>query len=168
MAHRDIKPENIFLVASGDLKLLDLGLAALPGLDDSGRDSLGGTTRYMAPELFRGATASPTSEVFSIGVTIYRMFSGGAFPFGRHERYPLARARRDLPEWLGRIIAKAIENDPAKRFADAGAMREALEHGLAHQDWHGKPARSVDALTLWRALAAALALLCLALVLGRR
>jgi hypothetical protein len=159
--HRDIKPENIFLLGSGEVKLLDLGLAALPGLDEAGRDSLGGTTRYMAPELFKRAPASARTEVFSLGVTLYRMFSGGAYPFGRREAFPLARARPDLPPWLGNIIAQAIATDPNDRFADAGALRDALEHGLAHEDWRGGRNRRLDAATVWRAVSGVLALLCL-------
>ncbi len=166
--HRDIKPENIFLLASGEIKLLDLGLAALPGLYRGGRDELGGTTRYMAPELFRGEAASSRSEVFSLGVTLYRMFSAGHFPFGRNEAYPLARARPDLPPWLGRAIAQAIEIDPARRLNDAADFRRALEHGLAHEDWRGPPAARGDNAKLWRMIAACLALCCLALALWRR
>ena len=169
IVHRDIKPENIFLLATGEIKLLDLGLAALPGLDATETDALGGTTRYMAPELFRGVAAGPRSEVFSLGVTLYRLFSGGDFPFGRREAVPLARARPDLPSWLGRAIAKAITFDPEARFADAAAFRQALEHGLTHEDWRAPPQRRfTDSLTLWRALAAVLALACVALALWRR
>ncbi|MDI9850130.1 protein kinase [Rhodoblastus sp. 17X3] len=169
IVHRDIKPENVFLLETGEIKLLDLGLAALPGLDDSEADALGGTTRYMAPELFRGAAAGQGSEVFSLGVTLYRLFSGGDFPFGRREAFPLARARRDLPPWLGRALAKAIESDPSARFADAAAFRLALEHGLTHEEWRGPPQRRFgDSVNVWRALAALLALACLALAFGRR
>ena len=74
-----------FCSSDGDLRLLDLGLAFLPGIDSAESDQLGGTTRYMAPELFKGAPAGPRSEVFSLGVTLYRLFSGGDFPFGRRE-----------------------------------------------------------------------------------
>ena len=94
VVHRDIKPENVILLNDGDLRLLDLGLAFLPGIDSAESDQLGGTTRYMAPELFKGAQAGPRSEVFSLGVTLYRLFSGGEFPFGRREAWPLARFRR--------------------------------------------------------------------------
>jgi hypothetical protein len=167
--HRDIKPENIFLLTSGELKLLDLGLAALPGLDDDARDDFGGTTRYMAPELFKGEAAGPRSEVFSLGVTLYRMFSGGDFPFGRNESRPLARARPDLPAWLGKAIGQAIQLDPSLRFADAASFRRALDHGLAHEDWRGHvPARFGDKARLWRLIALALAICCLVLALWRR
>ncbi|WP_374545699.1 bifunctional protein-serine/threonine kinase/phosphatase [Rhodoblastus sp.] len=169
IVHRDIKPENIFLLEGGDIKLLDFGLAALPGLDDPDADSLGGTTRYMAPELFRGVAASESSEVFSLGVTLYRMFSGGAFPFGRREAVPLARARPDLPRWLGATLGRALETDPARRYPDAAALREALLYGLAHEDWSGPPVRRREwGLAFWRAAAGLLALACLLLILARR
>ena len=165
--HRDIKPENIFLLTSGELKLLDLGLAALPGHDGEARDDLGGTTRYMAPELFKGEAAGPRSEVFSLGVTLYRMFSGGDFPFGRNESWPLARARPDLPPWLGKAIGQAIQTDSARRFSDAAELRRALEHGLAHDDWRGTPPRRRDDARIWRLIAVALAICCVALALWK-
>jgi hypothetical protein len=154
VVHRDIKPENIMLLADGDLRLLDLGLVFLPGLDGSAGDQLGGTTRYMAPELFRGAEAGPRSEVFSLGVTLYRLFSGGDFPFGRHETFPLARLRPDAPEWFGRALARAIDSDPQRRFADAAAFGQALEQGLLHGALPVvRPRWRLDSLWLWRALA---------------
>lgn len=145
--HRDLKPENIILLANGDVRLLDLGLAYLPGLDDPDDSRLGGTTRYMAPELFGKTPAGPRSEVFSLGVTIYRMFSGGEFPFGRREAYPLARLRPDIPPWLGLCLKRAIDVDPDQRFADADAFSKALEEGLLHGAKDGPGARPPG---LWR------------------
>jgi serine/threonine protein phosphatase PrpC len=131
VVHRDLKPENILLLPDGEIKLLDLGLAYLPGVDEPDDDRLGGTTRYMAPELFRKAPADQRSEVFSLGVTLYRLFSGGAFPYGVRESYPLQRERPDLPAWLGRCLGRAIEMDRGKRFKDAGEFASALENGLS-------------------------------------
>ena len=140
--HRDLKPENIILLSNGDVRLLDLGLAYLPGLDDPDDSRLGGTTRYMAPELFGKTPAGPRSEVFSLGVTIYRMFSGGEFPFGRREHYPLARLRPDIPPWLGMCLKRAIEIDPEQRFASAEAFSKALEEGLLHGEKDGPGEKS--------------------------
>jgi len=130
IVHRDLKPENIMLLSENEVKLLDLGLAYLPGIDI--RDSVkpGGTLRYMAPELLKGATANARSEVYALAVTIYRMFAGGAYPFGQREGLPLKRLRPDLPGWLGKIIQKAMAEEPVERFADAGEMAKALYEGL--------------------------------------
>jgi len=167
--HRDIKPENVMLLADGDLRLLDLGLAFLPGLDSSASEQLGGTTRYMAPELFRGVDAGPRSEVFSLGVTLYRLFSGGHFPYGRRESFPLARLRPDVPEWFGRVLARAIDADPARRFADAADFRQALEQGLLHGSLQNpRPRLRRDSLALWRALTAILAAALLIVLLKGR
>lgn len=128
--HRDIKPENVMLLANNDIKLIDLGLAYLPGIDLAEVAIPGGTLRYMAPELLKGVPANGRTEVFSLAVTIYRMFSGGAYPFGQHETWPLSRMRPDLPRWLGEVIARGIATDPATRFADTGEMGAALQDGL--------------------------------------
>ena len=134
VVHRDLKPENILLPNEGGLRLIDLGLAYLPGLDDTAEDRLGGTTRYMAPELFRASSPDTRSEVFSLGVTIYRMFSGGHFsirPMGKDSRYPeggriclcglanvstrLWRPTQRCVLTAPRIFAKALEAGPQGR-----------------------------------------------------
>ena len=122
--HRDVKPENFILYANNQLKLTDFGLARI----QTGRanQSASGTLAYMAPEQAMGR---PTfrSDVFSLGLVIYRMFSGQLpeYPF----EWPLpgaARARRVLsPEFL-ELIRKAIDPVPSKRFRDAIAMQNAL------------------------------------------
>jgi serine/threonine protein phosphatase PrpC len=130
IVHRDLKPDNVLLLSGGEIKLIDLGMAYLPGLDEPDDDRLGGTTRYMAPELFRNVPADQCSEVFSLGVTIYRMFSGGAFPFGQREAIPLRRLRPDLPAWVGECLKKTIATDRSKRFQNAAEFAGALEQGL--------------------------------------
>jgi hypothetical protein len=158
IVHRDLKPENILLLPDGEIKLLDLGLAYLPGVDEPDDDRLGGTTRYMAPELFKKQPADQRSEVFSLGVTVYRLFSGGPFPFGQRETVPLQRLRPDLPAWLGQCLMRAMENNREKRFKDASEFARALENGLskgAAQPLGGSSPqhRWINALRLWQGLA---------------
>jgi hypothetical protein len=153
--HRDLKPDNIMLLPDNEIRLLDLGLAYLPGIDFADALKPGGTLRYMAPELIRGAPASARSEVFALAVTIYRMFAGGAYPFGQHEALPLRRLRPDLPAWLGRILKRALADDPAARFADAGELGKALQHALvsgAEEPGPGPLAR-FDTLRAWQVAA---------------
>jgi Protein kinase domain/Protein phosphatase 2C len=158
IVHRDLKPENILLLPGGEIKLLDLGLAYLPGVDEPDDDRLGGTTRYMAPELFRKQPADQRSEVFSLGVTVYRLFSGGPFPFGQRETIPLQRHRPDLPAWLGQCLIGAMEKNPEKRFKDASEFARALENGLSEGAMRPLGTlppqhRWVDPLRLWQGLA---------------
>lgn len=129
--HRDIKPDNVMLLDEhGEVRLLDLGLAYLPGIDTTEAAKPGGTIRYMAPELLHHAPASARTEVYALGVTIYRMFSAGPFPFGQGEKVPLARLRPDLPRWLGLVVQRALAPEPEDRYADAGELARALQTGL--------------------------------------
>jgi hypothetical protein len=159
--HRDIKPDNVMLPDHrGELKLLDLGLAFLPGIDAADAIKPGGTIRYMAPELLRGSPASPCTEVYALGVTLYRMFSGGPFPFGQNEKLPLAKMRPDLPYWLGEALGRALAATPEERFPDTGAFARALQAGLAEGQEKPLPARRrlVSTLRLWQAAALLFAL----------
>ncbi len=165
VVHRDIKPDNVMLPGRGEVKLLDLGLAYLPGIDSLDSTKPGGTIRYMAPELLRGSPASPRSEVYALGVTIYRMFSGGPFPFGQHEKLPLAKQRPGLPRWLGEALERALAAKPEERFADAAAFARALQAGLAEGQERALP-RHVPLITplrLWQAATVLFAGLSLAL-----
>jgi serine/threonine protein phosphatase PrpC len=175
VVHRDLKPENILLLPDAEIKLLDLGLAYLPGVDEPDDDRLGGTTRYMAPELFRKQPADQRSEVFALGVTIYRLFSGGSFPFGQRETIPLQRLRPDLPAWLGRCLTRAMDANRDKRFQDAGEFARALETGLSQgvmQPFANLPHRNrlIDPLRIWQGFTClfAAASLVLLIILLRR
>jgi len=136
--HRDIKPDNVMLEVGGGLKLIDLGVARLRQFEEEGAVESPGTPSYMAPELFAAAAADESSDIFALGVTVYRMFTGGTYPYGEVEAFSsprfgkavsLARERPDLPAWLDRAIAGAIAIDRRDRYADAVEFAFELEHG---------------------------------------
>jgi serine/threonine protein phosphatase PrpC len=138
IVHRDIKPENVLLEANGGLKLIDLGVARLPRFEEAETLEVPGTRSYMAPELFAGTPADESTDLFALGVTVYRMFTGGAYPYGEIEPFaqprfgraaPLSRSRPDLPAWLERCIARALATDRRDRFADVIEFGFELEHG---------------------------------------
>ena len=155
IVHRDIKPENIMLLENNEIRLLDLGLAYLPGIDVATAMKPGGTIRYMAPELLQGTGANARTEVYALAITLYRMFTGGAYPFGQREPIPLARLRPDLPRWLGQCLAQALAPKPTDRFADAGEFACALQLGLVSgAENHARPPKTAlfTQLRLWQAL----------------
>ncbi|OGI50109.1 MAG: protein phosphatase [Candidatus Muproteobacteria bacterium RIFCSPHIGHO2_12_FULL_60_33] len=140
IVHRDIKPDNVMLATDGSLRLLDLGVARLPGLEAAPDDAIPGTPSYMAPELFDGQAGDERSDLYALGVTLYRLFSGH-YPYGEVEafsrprfakRIPLSQYRPDLPAWLDALLARATAVDPAQRFGDAMELAIELEHSLAH------------------------------------
>jgi len=166
--HRDLKPENVMLVTGGGFRLLDLGLAYLAGVEDKAGQGLAGTIRYMAPELLRGAGPDDRTEVYALGIILYRLAAFGRFPRpGADVASALRRIRPDLPPGLAAIIAAALDQAPARRPENAGlladAVAEALHHGAGNRL---SPRRLASPLALWRGLALALGLaLLLALAL---
>jgi serine/threonine protein phosphatase PrpC len=136
--HRDIKPENIILMAGGGLKLVDLGVARLPQVAQADEVHIPGTPSFMAPEQFEGSPGDERSDIFALGVTLYRMFTGGSYPFGEIEPFTkpkfktpemLSVKRRDLPAWLESLILQALAPDPEERFQDGFEMAFKLETG---------------------------------------
>jgi hypothetical protein len=136
--HRDIKPDNVILTASG-LKLVDLGVARLPRVDEFAASEVPGTPSYLAPEMFSGNAGDEATDQFALGVTFWRLFAG-RFPYGEAEAFsrprfgalePPSRNREDLPAWLDTMLMRCVAVEPGERFADAVELLRALEGGAA-------------------------------------
>ena len=143
--HRDIKPSNLMLTRGGRCKVSDFGLARI---DDSGDLSSvmpdsGGTGQFVAPEILRGVPASPQSDIYSLGATLWYLLTGDA-PFQAETPGELLRQhldaslpnlgkmRPDLPPGLIRAIEKSIAKNPSDRFASVEQFAKVLRvHTIA-------------------------------------
>ena len=135
--HRDIKPDNVILEGGGKLKLVDLGVVRVPGWGDFPPEDIPGTPAYMAPEMFKGEAGNEATDIYALGVTMFRAFTG-EFPYGnpdatspprRDRPKDLAALRPDLPAWLGAVLGRAIAADFAERFRDAMEFAAEMEAG---------------------------------------
>ncbi|HEY2431257.1 MAG TPA: protein kinase [Vicinamibacterales bacterium] len=148
IVHRDLKPENLFLLADGQVKILDFGLAsAAAGTAESATQTVRivtdpgtvmGTVGYMAPEQIRGQTVDQRADLFALGAVLYEMLSGQR-AFKRetpaetmtailNEDPPeLAATRSDLPAAVERILRHALEKNVNERFQTARDVAFALE-----------------------------------------
>ncbi|MBU2731136.1 bifunctional protein-serine/threonine kinase/phosphatase [Acidithiobacillus caldus] len=116
--HRDIKPDNVFITDRGDVLLLDYGFALVPGTIDQKSNLMLGTLAYMAPEIIAGAPGDSRSDVYSLGVTFYYMFSRWKPPIDAEGYRSLRRYRPDIPDWLDRVIKKMVSANPRDRYSD--------------------------------------------------
>jgi serine/threonine protein kinase/TolB-like protein/Flp pilus assembly protein TadD len=151
IVHRDLKPGNIMVSRDGRVKVLDFGLAKREngaGADEAPRSRGGepitraglmmGTVPYMSPEQLQGDAVDHRTDIFSLGVILYEMATGGR-PFDGRTWSELASSiLRDqppsvtalnvfLPRHLGRIIRHCLEKEPQRRFQTALDLRNELE-----------------------------------------
>ncbi|MGI9330897.1 MAG: protein kinase domain-containing protein [Gammaproteobacteria bacterium] len=138
VVHRDIKPANIMYSAnSDDLKLTDFGIARLTDTSRTKTGIILGTPSYMPPEQLAGSPVSGQSDLYSLGITLYHLLTGGP-PFRAdsipklmdkivNDRHPtLSTIRDDIPPGLDEVFDRALAKDPADRFPNGRAMALAL------------------------------------------
>jgi serine/threonine protein phosphatase PrpC len=171
--HRDIKPDNVILEGGGALKLIDLGVVRVPGLEEFPPENTPGTLAYMAPEMFAGEPGNEATDIYALGVTMFRAFTG-EFPYGnldavspprRNRPKDLSALRPDLPAWLEAALTRAVAVDPARRFDDMIEFALVLEAGPARAPTAIRQPRTLyerAPLQFWQGVAALLALALLA------
>lgn len=140
--HRDVSPDNLFLTFEGFVKLLDLGLAKVPGRSEQTEEGvLKGKLSYLAPELLDAGRPSPASDVWSLGVSLWELLVGRRLfdaatdtlvykALTQHTIVAPSTLCSDIPEALDRIVLRALERDPERRYPSAEAMGLDLEQFL--------------------------------------
>lgn len=140
IVHRDIKPANILISRSGNVKLVDFGVAR--ELNKLGLTSTGemiGTPAYMSPEQVKGEKVDVFTDIFSLGIVAYKMMAG-RHPFSdasnnevtvgnilEKKLTDLRRLNPGVPYDIARIVKIALAKDPKKRYENVGVIRRKLD-----------------------------------------
>lgn len=144
--HRDIKPSNVLLGYNGSIKLSDFGIAGLKSQSVSGMSRVIGTPGYIAPEVISGSKYGEVSDIFAVGVLLYRCLIGYS-PFRGPSVKDILKATRsqsptppheinpEIPEALSNLVMSLLIKDPLKRPNSAAMVAETLERALGVQKW---------------------------------
>ena len=139
IVHRDIKPHNVIVDGEGRVKVMDFGIAragAASQMTEAG--SIIGTAQYLSPEQARGAPVDQTSDLYSTGIVLYELLTGGV-PFNGETPVEIAMKhlsqvpappsshRAEIPRDLDYVALRALAKDPADRYHSAEEMDSDLE-----------------------------------------
>jgi serine/threonine protein kinase len=147
LVHCDIKPGNILVEKNGRILLTDFGIAR--GMDAATATMVGiGTPAYMAPELVKGLDPSPQSDIYSLGIVLYEMLTGGERPFTgervartgttaekvRWEQVnlkpqPPGKYNKKIDKGMEAAVMRCLEKEPGKRYTGSLALLEAITKG---------------------------------------
>jgi serine/threonine protein kinase len=153
VVHRDIKPQNMLIIPeSGELKIMDFGIARVSevkgGVAAAGLTTTGtvmGTPDYMPPEQAQGRPADFRSDIYSLGVVLFEIFTG-VLPFEgdslmgvvlNHIQKPPPRPRQvnaRVPPELEVIILRCLEKDPARRYPRVSDLLKDLRAVTAREE----------------------------------
>jgi tRNA A-37 threonylcarbamoyl transferase component Bud32 len=136
IVHRDVSPSNIVIAYSGEVKLVDFGIAVTPhGRAPAGKSTIG-KALYMSPEQLRGEPLDGRSDLFSLGVVLYELILGRPLfqpttdrTKGGAVQLPSLKAQ-GVPEGVEAILRRAVAPDRAQRYADGRSFQLALEQWL--------------------------------------
>ena len=174
MLHQDIRPDNVMIDRTGTVKIIDFGSTRVAGVVEAeaarGGDEILGTAQYTAPEYFLGEAGSARSDMFSLGVITYQMLAG-RLPYGAQVAQARTKSQqrklryvsvlddsRDIPAWIDKVLAKALQPDPYKRYEELSEFVHELRHpDRSLLDERHVPLIERNPLLFWKGLSAILA-----------
>jgi serine/threonine protein kinase len=137
IVHRDVKPANLLVTPDRIVKITDFGIArAAEGMSLTETGQVMGTPQYLSPEQAQGGTATPASDVYSLGVVAFECLAGRR-PFVAetavatalmHLREPVPELPDDVPAPLASVVRRAMAKNPEERFRDGQAFAAALRN----------------------------------------
>jgi eukaryotic-like serine/threonine-protein kinase len=145
IVHRDIKPGNVMLTRSGDVKVMDFGIARAVSdgqLTMTQTAQVIGTAQYLSPEQARGERVDARSDLYSTGCLLYELLTGRppftgdspvaiAYQHVKENPVPPSQVDPEVPAWADAIVLKAMQKDPADRYQSAGEMRNDIQRALS-------------------------------------
>jgi serine/threonine protein kinase len=137
IVHRDLKPENVMVDSAGNVKIMDFGIARSMDAATRLTGSLAGTPAYMAPEQVSGKPVDYRTDIYSLGLVFYEMFTGApAFKAENSVAVALKQMSEEvvaphfieprIPVSIERIILKCLEKEPERRFLSVAELESAL------------------------------------------
>lgn len=145
VVHRDLSPSNIMVTFSGNVKVIDFGIAKARGsLSTTREGSIKGTLSYMSPEQLKGELIDGRSDLFTIAATVYELLTGERAFQGdddpstmyrvlMHTPKPPHELNREVPEALSQVVMKSLSKYPGERFANGREMAKAIEAATTWQ-----------------------------------
>src|SRR6202161_2132763 len=137
IVHRDLKPENVMIDGQGNVKIMDFGIARSMEAGTRLTGSMVGTPAYMAPEQVAGKSVDYRTDIYSLGLIMYEVFTGAqafqadnavavALKQMREAPVPPHEIEPAVPVGVERAILKCLEKEPPKRFQSIGELESAM------------------------------------------
>lgn len=142
IVHRDIKPSNImYNPENGQVKITDFGIARITDSAKTRTGSFMGSPAYMAPEQMTGSNVDGHADIYALGTSFYQLLTGQlpfeadslaslAYQITHDKHRPIRDLRPELPSSATRIINKALQKKPEKRYASGKEMAAAIRKGM--------------------------------------
>jgi serine/threonine-protein kinase len=145
IVHRDIKPANVMVTRSGEIKVMDFGIARAVSDAQATMTQTAqviGTAQYLSPEQARGERVDARSDLYSAGCLLYELLTGRppftgdspvaiAYQHVTENPVPPSRIDPEIPAWADSIVLKSMAKDPGRRYQSAGEMRQDIQRGLS-------------------------------------